>query len=242
MDKIPLSPQDIATVEAQIQYHFCKPFLLAQAFIHRSYVNENRLVTVHNERLEFLGDSILGMLVADYLYQRLPDTPEGELSALRSRLVEASSCVLYLIKLRVDRFLLLGRGERLNEGRGRESIIADLFEALIGAIYLDGGMEAAKQFFFGNFCEEIDQLLGMPWDNWKAQLQDWCQKYYRQTPRYSVTSQTGPDHSKLFHIAVLIDNKELGYGVGSSKKEAQQAAAAAALASLKALPQRHESK
>src|ERR1700722_11913608 len=143
-------------IEIKMGYAFKDRSLLALAFTHRSFVNENKEVNEHNERLEFLGDSILGLLIAEYLYRYLPSTPEGELSYLRSRLVEASSCVLYVQIFEVEKFILLGKGERMNDGRGRESILADLFEALIGAIYLDGGIEAARRFLFKNFSKEID--------------------------------------------------------------------------------------
>jgi ribonuclease-3 len=117
----------------------------------------------------------------------------------------------------------------MNDGRGRESILADLFEAIIGAIYLDGGIEAAKNFLFGNFSSEIEGILKKPLRNWKALLQDYCQKKYQQPPTYQVLEAVGPDHSKTFSIVVLINNQELGRGTGASKKEAQQAAASDAL-------------
>jgi len=221
------------TIEARIDYTFKDKSILALAFVHRSYVNENKEVTQHNERLEFLGDSVLGMIVAEYLYRFLPETPEGELSYLRSRLVEASSCVAFIHKLDVDRYLLLGKGERMNDGRGRDSILADLFEAIIGAIYLDGGLEDAKRFIFKNFSEEIEEILKTPLRNWKAILQDYCQKKYQKPPKYKVFSETGPDHSKRFVMIVYVDDIELGHGEGSSKKAAQQSAAADALSRVK---------
>lgn len=229
MEPMPFQQSELGLIEEKIGYRFNDSTLLVQAFIHRSYVNEHRCSWGHNERLEFLGDSVLGLLMADYLFKRLPQTPEGHLSTLRARCVEAATCSSLIAKLGIDCYLLLGKGERLNEGRGRETILADLYEALIGAIYLDGGMEAAKQFIFYNFGEEIEELLESPLQNSKALLQDWCQKKYQQTPLYTILGQAGPDHSKLFTVSVSIHNRELGRGVGSSKKEAQQAAAAAAL-------------
>lgn len=221
-----------SAIETHLNYKFHDPSLLYLAFVHRSYVNENRQIIEHNERLEFLGDAILGLLIAEHLYRVLPDTPEGELSSLRSRLVEATSCVAYVHKLGIEKFLLLGKGEKLNDGRGRETILADLFEAIIGAIYLDGGIESAKQFIFGQFTTEIGEIIKTPSKNWKAVLQDYCQKKYQQHPTYKVISENGPDHSKTFTIVVLIDDQELGSGTGSCKKEAQQAAAADALSKL----------
>lgn len=224
--------QQAPLIEAKLGYSFQQRALLALAFVHRSFINENRMVTQHNERLEFLGDSVLGMLMADYLYQTLPQTPEGELSYLRSRLVEASSCVTYVQKLGVGHYLLLGRGEKMNDGRGRESILSDLFEALVGAIYLDGGLDAVKVFLFHNFSEEIGAILKTPLRNWKALLQDYCQKKFQRPPTYAVIDESGPEHSKIFQIVVKVDAQELGQGTGPSKKEAQQAAAANALSRL----------
>jgi len=232
MDDIDQLLKHVKEIEKKIGYQFNDRNLVAVAFTHRSFVNENRSVNEHNERLEFLGDSVLGLLISDYLYRYLPNTPEGELSYLRSRLVEATSCYTYVQKLHVEKFLLLGKGERLNDGRGRDSILADLFEAIIGAIFIDGGIEAAKTFLFKGFSKEIDHILKTPIRNWKALLQDFCQKKHQQTPLYSVLNEVGPDHNKRFTIGVFLNNEELGVGVGASKKEAQQAAAQDALSRL----------
>ena len=170
-------------------------------------------------------------MIAEHLYRTLPDVSEGELSRLRSRLVEASSCLLYVQKLQVQQFLLLGRGESMNDGRGRDSILSDLFEAIIGAIYLDGGLEATKQFLHGHFMLEIAAIIQQPKDNWKAQLQDYTQKKHQQTPIYTTLEITGPEHSRNFLISVSINGQELAQGEGLSKKEAQQAAAEQAIPS-----------
>lgn len=220
------------SIEERLQYVFLDRNLLALAFVHRSFVNENRDIKIHNERLEFLGDSVLGVIVAEYLYRQLPNMPEGELSYLRSRLVEASSCMKYMQKLGLENHLLLGRGERMSTGRGRESILSDLFEALIGAIYMDGGLDHVRTFFFSHFSEEVDAIIKMPIRNWKALLQDYCQKTFQQTPIYKVLHESGPDHSKQFKISVYVKETPMGEGEGASKKEAQQAAAANALSHL----------
>ncbi len=230
MNQIENLIQNASVIESKLGYSFRDRTLLALAFVHRSFINEHRNIIQHNERLEFLGDAVLGMLISDYLYQYLPSTPEGQLSYLRSRLVEASSCVNYIQTLDIASYVLLGKGERMNDGRGRDTILADLFEAVIGAIYLDGGIEAAKQFLFTNFAQEIQAIIKTPLRNWKALLQDYCQKNFQQTPVYHVLQESGPDHSKIFQVSVLINQQELGRGTGASKKEAQQAAAAAALA------------
>lgn len=219
----------IPWIEKKLHYSFQDPSLLTLAFVHRSFENEQKTPVGYNERLEFLGDSVLGLLVSDYLYRCLPETAEGELSHLRARLVEASSCVKYLLHLGVEKFLLLGRGEKMNDGRGRDTILADLFEAIVGAIYLDGGLAAASTFFFRHFQQEIEIILQAPLHNWKALLQDYCQKNYQITPVYKLVEELGPDHSKRFIVQALLREKELGRGTGASKKEAQQAAAKHAL-------------
>jgi len=218
--------QNIPNIESKLGYAFKDPSLLLLAFVHRSYINENKEVRGHNERLEFLGDSVLGLIASKYLYCTLPlDTPEGELSYIRSRLVEAASCALYVQKLSIASFLLLGKGERMNDGKGRESIHADLFEALIGAIYLDGGLGHAEHFWLTTFADEIQSIIQTPLRNWKSLLQDYCQKNFQQLPTYAVLEETGPHHNKQFKISVILKDQQIGFGVGSSKKEAQQAAA-----------------
>jgi ribonuclease III len=217
-------------IEERIHYIFSDRKLLMLAFVHRSFFNEHRdLVLEHNERLEFLGDSVLGLIVSEHLYSSLPMEAEGQLSLLRSQIVEASSCAQMLQKLSVSEFILLGRGESMNDGRGRETILSDLFEALIGAIYLDGGFAAAKDFFFIHFEKDLKLRLEAPSRNWKAELQDYSQKKYQKPPIYKVLKESGPDHSKMFHVGAFIDERDMGQGVGSSKKEAAQEAARDAL-------------
>jgi ribonuclease III len=220
-------------IEERIQYTFFDKNLLKLAFVHRSFFNEHRdIVEQHNERLEFLGDSVFGLLVSDYLYSKLPIETEGHLSHLRSQIVEASSCAQMIQKLHIAEFVLLGRGESMNDGRGRETILSDLFEALIGAIYLDGGLEEVNKFFLRHFEDQMMAHLSMPMRNWKAELQDYSQKKYQKPPTYKVVKETGPDHSKIFHVHALIEEQEVGQGTGSSKKEAAQNAAEDALRKL----------
>jgi ribonuclease III len=215
----------IEEIEKKIDYIFLDRSLLMLAFVHRSFLNENKLTREHNERLEFLGDAVLGLIISHYLYTTLPDIPEGDLSYLRSRLVEASSCVHYIQKLDLDSYILLGKGERRNAGRGRTSILADLFEAVVGAIFLDRGLQAVESFLFNHFSKDFEKIIKTPLRNWKAMLQDYSQKKYQQTPFYQLEEASGPDHSKLFEISVFINNEKIGTGKGASKKEAQQAAA-----------------
>ncbi len=220
-------------IEKQLGYTFKNKELLALAFVHRSFFNEHReVVKEHNERLEFLGDSVLGLVISDYLYEYLPSNPEGDLSHLRSHIVEAGSCMQFVIKLNIAEYILLGKGERMNDGRGRESILADFFEALIGAIYLDGGLEECKRFFFRHFFTEVESALNAPFRNWKAELQDYSQKKHQKPPIYKVLKESGPDHSKIFDVVVLIESKEVGKGSGSSKKQAEQSAAEDALKNI----------
>lgn len=224
----------VKSIESILSYQFKDPSLLVMAFVHRSFINENRdLIEEHNERLEFLGDSVLGLLIAEYLYQRFPQSPEGELSNYRSLLVDANSCISYVQLLNIEEYILLGKGEKMNDGRGRASILADLFEALIAAIYLDGGFDAAKEFLFKKFNKSMDAILQQPLQNCKALLQDFTQKKYQQTPRYEVLFEKGPDHSKTFEVCVYVNEKALGKGSGPSKKQAQQEAAADALEKLR---------
>lgn len=219
-------------IETQLGYTFSNKDLLSLSFIHRSYINENKQVQEHNERLEFLGDSVLGLVIAEYLYASMPGTPEGELSYLRSRLVEAHACAHYAEVLNLKRYLIMGKGERMNAGRGRDSILSDLFEALIGAIYLDGGLGAARTFLFSQLQTHFDSILKTPIQNWKALLQDYSQKKYQKPPVYELISEVGPDHNKIFQISVSINEEKVGLGEGVSKKDAQQAAAKDAINKL----------
>lgn len=225
--------KQLEEIEEKIGHLFRNRDLLVLAFIHRSYVNENKdLHGQHNERLEFLGDSVLGLIVSDYLYERLPHHPEGQLSQLRSRIVDAGSCAQYLQKMELAPYILLGRGEKLSEGRTKVSILADVFEAIIGAIFLDGGLIVAKSFFLCHFEGEMEATIGSPPRNYKAELQDYSQKLFQKTPVYKVLQETGPDHSKVFQVVVFVDEKEAGEGAGASKKEAEQQAAFHALLKL----------
>lgn len=219
-----------ADIENSLGYVFKNKDLLHLALVHSSFVNENRrLLSSHNERLEFLGDSILGASVAHYLYEKFPDLPEGELSFLRSSIVETASCAYFLQILQLQNYVLVGKGERGEDNRGRESIFADTFEAIVGAIFLDGGFESVYAFLLKNFQEHFAKIAAEPGHNYKAELQEYFQKKMQKNPVYKVMSVSGPDHAKNFEIAVFIDNEELGRANGFSKKEGEQNAAAAAL-------------
>lgn len=223
----------LSFIEEKLGYSFENKDLLILAFVHRSFVNEHRdLIKEHNERLEFLGDSVLGLILADFLYHRLPSCPEGQLSQLRSRLVDQQACVEYIAKFDLKEEILLGRGEKMSEGKARNSILADVFEAIIGAIYLDAGLQVTKSFLLSHFEEKMEVEIQSPPRNFKAELQDYSQKKFQKVPLYKVIEETGPDHAKVFHVMVYLNEQEAGIGVGISKKEAEQRAAFEALAKL----------
>lgn len=218
-------------IEGKIEYRFADKALLEEAFVHKSFLNENvELVKGSNERLEFLGDSILGLIVSEFLYLKLPTVPEGTLSELRARLVEAKALQTYVEKLGIANYLIVGKGESKEERKG--SFVADLFEALIGAIYLDGGFVAAREFLFTHFQKEIEATLGAPPRNWKTELQEIVQKKFNTKPLYRVVHEEGPDHAKVFHVMVSVGEEEMGFGVGNSKKQAEVSAAEKALAKV----------
>ncbi len=220
-------------IESKLNYCFQKPELLFLAFVHRSYWNENQQsVQEHNERLEFLGDSVLGLIIADYLYCSLPDVDEGNLSRLRAQLIDAPACAAYIQHIELEEYILLGKGEQTNQGKGRESILADLFEAIIGAIYLDGGFQAAEKFILSHFASIIEERVKKPLRNWKADLQDYTQRTFHETPEYEVLEESGLAHEKVFRVSVSVQARQLGVGEGSSKKEAQVDAAKNALEQL----------
>lgn len=207
--------------------------LLKQAFTHRSYINENRATSLeHNERLEFLGDAVLELIITDYLYGRLKDATEGELTSLRSALVNADTCALVAQALGANDFLLLSRGESRDTGRARQYILANTLEAIIGAIYLDQGLESAKNFILTHVAPRIEDILkNGDWIDAKSLLQEKAQEYLNATPIYKTLSESGPDHDKHFTVGVYIASKLCGQGRGQSKQDAEQEAARGALES-----------
>lgn len=222
--------ESVEWMEQKIGYVFQNKKLLLLAFVHRSFYNENRQQVVeHNERLEFLGDSVLSILTSEYLYSSFPSLSEGELSHMRSHLVDAAMCAKFLQKLEFAEFVLLGKGEKRSEGKNKESIQSDLFEALLGAMFLDGGFQVVKTFFWNHFASDVQSFLQAPIRNWKAELQDYSQKKYPKPPVYQVLTAQGPDHHKEFEVAVYLEDLERGRGRGGSKKEAEQEAAQKAL-------------
>ena len=220
-------------LQQRLCYTFHNIDLLKQACTHSSYLNEHRQEDVsHNERLEFLGDAVLGLIVSAGLFEHLSGHKEGDLSFIKSKLVEATSCVRYIEILGIEEFLVMGKGEIGNKGKGRKTVLADFFEAVMGAIYLDGGFGAASTFYFRHFSDIMTSVMENPEENAKAKLQDLIQKRYKHPPEYRVISEEGPGHEKIFEVAVFIDGLELGRGSGPSKKAAQLKAAEAALEAI----------
>lgn len=205
--------------------------LLLSAVTHRSYLNEHREATwEHNERLEFLGDAVLELVVTDYLYRTYPEKPEGELTAVRAALVNTVSLSATSDGMGVNPFLLMSKGEAKDEGRARQYILANVFESLVGAMYLDQGYEVAREFIAGKLFAKTDEIIKKRlWQDPKSRFQELAQEQVSVTPTYQMLSQTGPDHDRLFTIGVYIRNEQIATGEGRSKQEAEQEAAQKAI-------------
>ena len=207
--------------------------LLKQAFIHRSYLNEARNLKESNERLEFLGDSVLSLLTSHYLYSEYPDFPEGILTNIRSGLVKTTSLAETARTLRLGELLFLSHGEEASGGRNNQSLLADTFEAVLGAMYLDQGLETARKYLATYIFPKAKSIIeNKSYIDYKSFLQEIIQETSQSSPTYHVTKSEGPDHAKTFWIEVLSGEKKLGEGQGKSKQEAEQAAAARALAGM----------
>ena len=223
----------IKDLEAAIGYRFVNISLLQNALAHSSYANERWHDSLKsNERLEFLGDSILGMLVADHLYRSFPDRPEGELTRMRADLVCERSLAQIANRIALGEHMLLGKGEEQGGGRSRDSILADAVESVIAACYLDGGMEAAKQFVHKFVLDHVP-VKGLHNADYKTALQEQVQQKRNQVLSYVLVGESGPDHDKQFRVEVTLNGQMVGSGVGSSKKRAEQDAARNALEKLK---------
>ena len=217
-------------LEARLGYTFRDRTLLENALMHSSYANERRAAgCTSNERLEFLGDSVLGMVTAEKLYKLFPNLPEGRLSRMRAELVCEQSLHAVALGLELGQYLLLGKGETHTGGRERPSILADAVEAIIAAMYLDGGMEVARTFILEKVLAGIDAGEMHHVIDYKTELQERVQRKADQHLEYRLIGASGPDHDKRFTMAVLLNGTEIGSGIGRSKKEAEQAAAKAAL-------------
>lgn len=205
--------------------------LLTQAFLHRSYLNEHSGVGLpHNERLEFLGDAVLELVVTDYLFRTFTEKPEGELTAYRSALVNTNTISDAARRMGFDNYLLLSRGEARDTGKARAYILANTFESFVGALYLDQGYDGAAAFIHKNLIPDLDNIIAHGlWRDAKSFVQEKAQEVDSVTPSYKVVKQSGPDHDKTFTVAIFFGDKEIAQGEGQSKQEAEQAAARAAL-------------
>lgn len=224
--------------QEQIGIFFRNEKLLIQAFTHSSYVNEHRKrLYEDNERLEFLGDAVLELTVSQYLFEQFPQMSEGELTKMRAAIVCEPSLVTFAHALSFGDLVLLGKGEELTGGRMRPSLLADVFEAFIGALYLDQGMEAVVQFLEKTIFPKIREGAFSHVMDYKSQLQEFVQRDGSGVLEYKILQERGPAHNKEFVSRVSLNGEELGIGVGRSKKEAEQRAAQMALAKLKQLQQ-----
>ena len=217
---MPKKPEQLQEV---LHYTFKNPALLRIAMTHTSFANESKVPSTHNERLEFLGDSVLSVVVADYLFHH-SKRPEGELTRMRASLVSEEALFQFAQEIHLGDYLRLGRGEDLGGGRNRPSVVSDAFEALIAALYLDGGMETARNFILpfiteGKTAEE----------DYKTRLQEVIQQNPEEKLHYEVESENGPDHDKKFVVAVYLNSNRMASGEGRSKKAAEQQAAKEAL-------------
>ena len=216
-------------LEEKLHYHFKNKELLITALTHSSYANESKTPTLYNERLEFLGDAVLSIVVSDYIFSHCPDFPEGDLTKLRASLVCEKSLCKFSKSLNVGDFLKLSHGESNSDGAKRPSILADAFEAIIAAIYLDGGLDNAKNFILKFVIPDIRNPKLNTFKDYKTQLQEIVQQNHEEIIKYVLTNQTGPDHDKRFWVEVCLNNNVIGKGNGKSKKEAEQQAAQEAL-------------
>lgn len=225
---------DLLAVEAALGLNFCDKTLLRRALTHRSYLNENPDYPLEdNERLEFLGDAVLDFITGEHLYHHFPEMPEGRLTNLRSALVRTESLAEFAGILNLGDFLFLGRGEDDSGGRRRPAILCDAYEALIGALYLDQGIDKTRDFALPHLKPALEKVLATDSEkDPKSQLQEITQSEYQLTPTYRTVKEEGPDHAKEFTIEAVIGNRTYGTGKGFSKQNAAQAAAQAALNNL----------
>ncbi len=222
---------DFSILETNIGITFKNKDLLKQAFIHRSYLNENRTVKLeHNERLEFLGDAVLELVITDYLYKKYPEKNEGDLTAYRSSLVNSNTLSDVAEKIGLNPFLLLSKGEAKDTGRARQFILANTFEALVGAIYIDQGYDSANTFIASQLFGLIEEIIEKnKYIDSKSKFQEQAQEKVGITPAYKLIKETGPDHNKIFTVGVYLREDLVVTGDGKSKQEAEQDAAEKAL-------------
>lgn len=230
--------QDLERLEDILGYHFHDQALLHRSLAHRSIVRARSGLLPSNERLEFLGDSVLGLVIADQLYRDNPAMSEGDLTKLKAMLVNEGALSRVAINSGVNNYIMLSSEEEKSGGRERSSIVSDAFEALIGAVYLDGGLAAARHTILQCLYSRRDEIVAdASQRNYKGELLELVQAAASGSPQYEVVSESGPDHDKTFRVVVIVGDRRLGEGHGPTKKEAEQRAAAMALERL----QQHES-
>lgn len=224
---------DLAALQKTLGIRFNDPSLLEQALVHTSYVNENMGITTSNERLEFLGDAVLGFIIAGELYQRLPQSTEGDMTELRSSLVRGDALSRMSKVISLGNYLYLGKGEEVSGGRRKPANLAGALEAVIAAIFLDQGSNATRDFILKLMDKELNEILSQGIEpDYKSQLQELIQAKYQQTPTYQVIEAMGPDHDRRFTVEVKVGDTVLGSGSGKSKKSAEAEAARSALDQL----------
>ncbi len=218
---------ELTKLQKILKVSFKDSGILLTAITHRSYLNEHREATWdHNERLEFLGDAVLELVVTDYLFAKYSEKPEGELTAIRAALVNTVSLSAASEKLGVNQFLLMSKGEAKDVGRARQYILANVFEACIGAIYIDQGYDAAKEFIAERLFPKTEEIVREKlWQDAKSRFQELSQEHASVTPTYETVSQSGPDHDRVFTVGVFLRREKIAEGVGRSKQEAEQEAA-----------------
>ena len=221
--------KNLEEFRGKIRYYFNDKELLIEALSHSSYANEKRKGRNSNERLEFLGDSVLSIVVSQYLFEHFTHLPEGELTKIRASLVCEKSLYEFAKQIDLGEHILLGKGEENTGGRERVSILADAFEAVIAAVFLDGGLEAAKRHILKFIPKDIDDRKPVSFSDHKTILQEIIQKNPEEKVEYKLVGQSGPDHNKAFKVQVRLNSNVIGTGIGRSKKEAEQMAAKEAL-------------
>lgn len=224
---------DLAALQKSLGISFNNPSLLEQALVHSSYVNENPAVAASNERLEFLGDAVLGLIIAQELYRRLPQSSEGEMTELRSWLVRGGALASLAKAISLGNYLYLGKGEETSGGRQKPANLAGALEAVIAAIFLDQGFKITEDFIFSLMDKELDKVLSQGIEpDYKSQLQELIQARHQPAPTYQVIEATGPNHDRKFTVEVRLGDTVLGRGSGKSKKSAEEKAARSALEQL----------
>ncbi|HXN06993.1 MAG TPA: ribonuclease III [Nitrospiria bacterium] len=230
-----MNTDNLDLLQKTIAYSFRQPGHLRSALTHKSYVNENPGTDQEdNERLEYLGDAVLDLVISEFLFQRLKTAREGELSKIKAMIVSRPALSEIARSLALGDFILLGKGEEQSRGRMKPSLLADTLEAVIAAIYLDGGFQEAEKFIGRWFAEKLEMVLtSEPVEDYKTEFQEVCQKEFDILPEYRLVRATGPDHDKTFEMELTVQGKVMGRGAGKNKKEAEQQAASEALGRIR---------